>query len=518
MPEKTTVLVAGATGYVGGRLIPRLVAAGYGVRAMARSKEKIASRPWANENNVTLVHADAGDLQALTEAAQGCDSAYYLIHSTIDRQGRFMATDRQLAENMKTAAERAGLRQIVYLGELGQPTDPQLNPYLMARLKVATILQSGSVPVTVLRAAMILGSGNAWFEVLRYLVERLPWMLMPKWTDTPTQPIAISNVLGYLIGCLYKEETYGQSFDIGGPEILTFKELIRLFAQAADLPARHMLQLPCAAPRLSARSIHWITPVPFTMALPLTLGFCAPTQCKENRIQTLIPQELLPCRAAIRRALERLSEDQVETSWSDAGALQPPEWSLSSDTQYAGGTIESCAYRLKIQAPVESVWKPVLTLGGSTGYYFGNRLWQIRGWMDRRSGGMGLHRGRRSPTQLRVGDALDFWRVMRMVPYRRLTLMAEMRVPGQAVFDIELTPIDSGTTELRIISRFRPKGLAGLIYWYALYPPHMWIFRGMLKAMAKQTGASAVGKPEWFDPDTTVDDRPTPKHRSKRPS
>ncbi len=495
------VLVTGATGYVGGRLIPRLLAAGHPVRAMGRSIEKLACRPWAGDQHVELVQGDALDPDALVRAAAGCDAAYYLIHSMVAHKAGFAHTDRRSAQNMAKAAERAGLQQIIYLGGLGDPSHPKLSPHLGSRHEVGLILQAGAVPVTMLRAAMILGSGSASFEILRYLVERLPWMITPKWVHTPTQPIAISNVLAYLIGCLRDARTYGQTLDIGGTEVLTYADLIRIFAEEAGLPKRRVWPVPALTPKLSARWIHWVTPVPSAIALPLTEGLSIPTPCTENRIRELIPQRLLSCREAIRLALERLRMDQVETSWSDAGTLSPPEWALSGDARYAGGTILNCAYRLSIQAPAETVWKTLLALGGANGYYFGNWLWRLRGWMDRHVGGMGLGRGRRSSTQVLVGDALDFWRVMAVTPLQRLTLMAEMRMPGQALLDLQLVSHGPDQSELRMVSRFLPKGLAGLLYWYSLYPFHVWLFRGMLKAIAKHAGASRIGQPERFEPD-----------------
>jgi uncharacterized protein YbjT (DUF2867 family) len=496
----TPVLVTGATGYVGGRLIPRLLQAGLAVRAMARSLDKLSGRPWASDPNVELVRGDVLDRDALYRAAAGCDAAYYLVHGMIAGKSGFAAADRQSALNMAAVAEKAGLKQIIYLGGLGDPADPRLSPHLASRHEVGRILRAGSVPATVLRAAMILGSGSASFEILRYLVERLPWMITPKWVQTPTQPIAISNVLGYLIGCLRDSRTYGQTFDIGGPEIITYEELIHLFAEEADLPQRRVVPVPLLTPRLSAHWIQLVTPVPAAIALPLTEGLGIPTCCTDHRIRELIPQDLLACREAIRRALQRLRDDQVETSWRDAGALRPPEWALSGDASYSGGTILNCAYRMTMEVSPEVVWKLVLGLGGAHGYYFGNWLWRLRGWIDRGAGGIGLERGRRSSRDVHVGEAFDFWRVLSVVPLRQLILLAEMKMPGQAVLELRMVPRGERRTELRMVSRFWPKGLGGLVYWHVLYPFHAWLFRGMLHAMAKQAGARPVGRPMRFEP------------------
>lgn len=500
MSETTPILVAGATGYVGGRLIPRLLAAGYGVRALGRSMEKLACRPWSGHPMVQLVEGDVQDLASLRQVAQGCAAAYYLVHSMIAQKSDYAAVDRRSALNLRMAAEQAGLGQIIYLSGLGDTLDPGLSPHLSSRHEVGDILRSGTVPVTILRAAMILGSGSASFEILRYLVERLPVMITPRWVNTPTQPIAIENVLGYLVGCLQNERTKGQTLDIGGPEVLDYAELIRIYAQEAGLPPRRVIPVPLLTPRLSAHWIHLVTPVPAAIALPLTEGLSVPTVCNDTRIRELIPQQLISCRQAIHTALDRILQNQVETCWSDAGAIRPPEWAFWGDADYAGGTILTCSYRLRIDAPAEQVWQPISAIGGAGGYLFGDWLWRLRGLLDRMVGGVGLRRGRRHPTELRVGDALDFWRVWSVEPNRRLTLMAEMKVPGEAILDIQIQPLSEGQCELRMMSRFLPRGLGGLIYWYSLYPMHVWIFQGMLKALAARVGAKNTAIPQRFDP------------------
>lgn len=500
MRNEAPILVTGATGYVGGRLVPRLLAAGYAVRAMGRSLEKLVCRPWAAHAKVELVQGDTMDRDALAAAARGCRAAYYLVHAMMARKGRFAEADRQSAMNMRNAAEQAGLQQVIYLGGLGDVRHPQLSRHLASRHEVGAILQSGRVPATVFRAAMILGSGSASFEILRYLVERLPVMVTPRWVQTPTQPIAIQDVLGYLIGCLQNPATMGGTFDIGGPDVLTYADLIHIYAREAGLPRRRIIPVPLLTPRLSARWIHLVTPVPASIALPLTEGLSVPTTCANDRIRSLVPQTLMSCRQAVRKALDRILEQQVETCWSDAGALQPPEWAVCGDAHYAGGTVLHCAYRLRLDAAPESVWKPVIRMGGENGYYFGDALWQLRGLLDRWAGGVGLRRGRRSAEHLAVGDALDFWRVLDLDPNRRLTLLAEMKVPGEAILDLQLFPLGAGRTELRMVSRFLPRGLGGLLYWHALYPVHVWIFKGMLAAIAGRAGAARIGPPERFDP------------------
>lgn len=494
------VLVTGATGYVGGRLIPRLLEKGYRVRAMARSMEKLACRPWASDANVELIKADVLDAEALRAAARGCWSAFYLVHAMIAEKSRYAEADRKGARNMRDAAEQAGLDQIIYLGGLGDTRHPRLTRHLASRHEVGAILQSGTVPTTVLRAAMILGSGSASFEILRYLVEHLPVMITPKWVRTPTQPISIEDVLGYLTGCLENSQTRGQTFDIGGPEVLTYEKLIHIYAREAGLSRRVIIPVPVLTPRLSALWIHLVTPVPADIARPLTEGLQLPTTCNDNRVRELIPLPLANCRQAMRKALDRILEKQVETCWSDAGTLRPPEWAACGDAAYAGGTILSCAYRLMIEGPPERIWPYIAGIGGKNGYYFGNLLWRLRGMMDRWAGGVGLRRGRRNPECLQVGDALDFWRVLFVERPNRLALSAEMKVPGEALLDLQLIDRGQHRTEVRMISRFLPRGLGGRLYWYVLYPFHVWIFRGMLRALADKAGQTTSASPRKFDP------------------
>ena len=500
MIQKDPILVVGATGYVGGRLIPRLVQAGYRVRAFGRSMQKMSSRPWSCSPQVELFQGDVHDRRALEKAARGCRAAYYLVHAMNAHKGQYAEADRASAHNMRAAASKAGLQQIIYLGGLGSARHPNLSPHLASRHEVGEILLSGTVPATVLRAAMIIGSGSASFEILRYLVERLPMMITPRWVDTPTQPISIGNVLDYLMGCLGHPDTMGQTLDIGGPDIIDYKGLIDIYAMEAGLPPRKRISVPVLTPTLSALWIHLVTPVPASIALPLTQGMSLPTICEDQRIRQMVPVRLTDCRQAMRLALDQILQKQVETCWSDAGSMNPPEWAFCGDTDYAGGTILMCAYRMKVRKAARHVWPTIAAIGGSNGYYFGDYLWRIRGWLDRWAGGVGLRRGRRHPERINAGDALDFWRVLEITPEKRMTLMAEMKVPGEAILDIQLEETRQGNTELRMISRFLPRGLGGLIYWYALYPFHVLIFKGMLRSMARNAGASSNAQPRPWQP------------------
>lgn len=494
------VLVIGATGYVGGRLVPRLLEAGYRVRAMGRSMEKLRCRPWASHPNLELAQGDVLDPNSLTRASKGCHTVYYLVHSMVSAGGRFAEADRRSAKNMVGAARKAGLERIVYLSGLGNHRDPTLSKHLRSRHEVEQILKGGAVKATVLRSAMILGSGSASFEILRYLSDRLPVMVTPQWIKTLVQPIAISNVLAYLIGCLEHDETAGETYDIGGPEVLSYEKLIELYAEEAGLPRRHIMPIPLLTPRLSALWIHLVTPIPASIAQPLAEGLATEVICRDNRIRSIIPQKLLNCRETIRLALEKVEQQKVETCWSDAGALLPPEWTHCGDADYAGGSVLECGYKIRIKASPEEIWQHVVRIGGENGWYFADYLWGIRGLLDRLLGGAGLNRGRRHPTQLYVGDALDFWRVLEIEAPYRLVLLAEMKLPGEAVLEFRVRELSNGDAELRQLARFLPHGLAGLSYWYGLYPFHGWIFGGMLQTIAKAVGKPVVKGPERFTP------------------
>jgi uncharacterized protein YbjT (DUF2867 family) len=494
------ILVTGATGYVGGRLIPALLDAGYRVRAMGRSLEKISCRPWASSSRIELVQGDVLDLESIKQATEGCDVAYYLVHSMIAQKQKFVEADRRAARNMVTAADETGVQRIIYLGGLAETRDGTLSKHLKSRIEVADILQSGPVPTTDLRTPMILGSGSASFEILRYLVERLPAMTTPRWVQSLNQPIAIRNVITYLIGCLEHEETTGQTYDIGGPDILTYRDLLDIYAEEANLPKRLIVPVPVLTPTLSALWIHLISPVPKSIALPLTEGLTSDAVCTENRIQEIIPQKLVSCRESIRIALDRIKQEQVDTCWMDAGTVLEPEWAHCGDADWAGGTILNCGYRARLKARAEEVWQPVSRIGGKTGWYFGNFLWRLRGIMDRLTGGVGLRRGRRHPTEIGVGDALDFWRVLKVDAPRQLLLVAEMKTPGEALLEFQITSSGDGLVEFQMLSRFLPKGLLGISYWYVLYPFHQWIFYGMLKSIAKSIDKPIVHGPERFTP------------------
>ena len=494
------ILVVGATGYVGGRLVPLLAEEGYRVRAMARSREKLECRPWARHPNVQTVSADVLDKASFTRAAKGCKAAYYLVHSMIAAKKGYALTDRQGALNMAAVAAVQGLERIIYLGGLGDRKDRRISHHLRSRHEVERILTAGPVPVTNLRAAMILGSGSASFEMLRYLVERLPVMTPPRWVNTPCQPIAIGDVLTYLVGCLENDDTAGDTFDIGGPNVVTYRDLIRIYARKAGLHPRMVITMPVLTPYLSAKWIHLVTPVPAAIAQPLAEGLAIPVICRDNRIKRLVPIEPIGVEQAIETALEKMLTHQVDTCWYDSGRLLPPAWSACGDADWAGGTLMTCGYRAQIEAMPRDVWKVVRSIGGERGWYYAQFLWWLRGLLDRLVGGVGLRRGRRHPEKLWVGDGLDFWRVLEVEENRKLVLLAEMKVPGEATLTFEIDPVGDNTTQLTILSRFLPRGLAGILYWYGFYPFHEVIFFGMAKAMARAAGRKIRGKPQRFTP------------------
>ena len=488
------ILVTGATGYVGGRLVPRLLEAGYRVRALGRSLGKLKSRPWGSHPHIEVAQGDVLDVESLGRRPRAAGRPFTWCTPWAAARD-FAHTDRQAAQNMVQAAAAAGLERLIYLGGLGGADDPHLSEHLRSRLEVARILQSGPVPATFLRAAMILGSGSAAFEIMRYLVDRLPVMLTPRWVHNPVQPIAIRNVLTYLIGCLEPEAVKGQTFDIGGPEVVTYRHLFDIYAEEAHLPRRLIIPVPVLTPRLSSYWIHLVTPVPASLAQPLAEGLANPVVCRDNRIRAIIPQELLDCRSTIRLALQRMEQQRVETCWSDAGGLTPPEWAHCGDADFAGGTILSLGYRVRLRATPDELWEPLIRIGGATGWYFGNFLWAIRGWMDRLRGARGCTGAGATPGT-NSGDALDFFRVLEVEPDRRLLLLAEMKMPGEATLEFRLAPSPDGETELTMMARFLPRGLGGLAYWYALEPFHRRIYQGMLEAIAAATGKPIIAGPE----------------------
>lgn len=482
--ERPTVLVTGATGYIGGRLVPRLVAAGYRVRCLVRCARKVEARSWAADSAVELVEGDLEDRDRLISAMQGCTAAYYLVHSMMAVGSDYRAHDQQLAAGFARAAAATGVGRIVYLGGLGETGDG-LSEHLTSRREVEAALASTGVPVTVLRAAMIIGSGSASFEILRYLVERLPIMVTPRWVRTENQPIAVRDVLLYLVACLQVPETSGRTLDIGGPEVVTYRQLMDMMSDALRIRRRLILPVPVLTPRLSSLWIHLVTPISQRIARPLAEGLRNRVVCRDDEAVRLMPHERMRVRAAIDAALGKSAEGEVETAWSDAGRIP-------GDPDWAGGRVFVDRRSVRVAAPCETVFASVCRIGGDHGYFAADWLWRIRGAMDRLAGGPGLRRGRRDPEKLAYGEAVDFWRVTGLESARRLTLRAEMWLPGEATLTFETTPATDEGCTLTQTARFKPRGLAGLVYWYAVAPLHGIVFKGMLRGIRRAAEAAAA--------------------------
>jgi len=483
------VLVTGATGYVGGRLVPRLLEAGYRVRTLARSVPKLAARPWASGPCVEIVEADLDDAEATEAAMRGCAAAYYLVHSMVATGASYAKADRRLAERFAVAAARARVGRIIYLGGLGEQGEG-LSEHLSSRREVEAVLAAGSVPVTVLRAAMIIGSGSASFEILRYLVERLPVMVTPRWVKTASQPIAISNVLTYLVACLSVPATVGRTLDIGGPDVVSYLKLMRIMAEERGLRRRLVIPVPVLTPHLSSLWIHLVTPLSHRIARPLAEGLRNPVVCRDDEATRLMPQRLLGVREAIQVALEQVAHREVETGWFDAGPIP-------GDPDWAGGTRFVDRLEVEVAAGSDEVFATLSRIGGETGWYGLDWLWRLRGVLDHLAGGPGLRRGRRHAERVAFGDAIDFWRVTGVEPGRRLALRAEMRLPGEALleFVVEAVPGRAGRTRLVQTARFAPRGLLGIAYWYAVLPFHGFVFGRMLEGIRRAAEALAATGP-----------------------
>lgn len=498
-PTDRPVFVSGASGYIGGRLVPRLLEAGYRVRCLARNPQKLQVRAWASHPSVEIVAGDVGDRDQLTQQLAGCSAAYYLVHSMLAAGADYADQDRLLATHFAEAAAAAEVGRIIYLGGLGE-TGKDLSEHLSSRREVEQALAATGVPVTVLRAAMIIGSGSVSFEILRYLVERLPIMITPRWVQTESQPIAVRNVLHYLIACLTTPETAGRTLDIGGSEVLSYRKIMAVMAEELGLPRRLVIPVPVLTPRLSSLWIHLVTPHSASIARPLAEGLRNRVVCRDQEAQRLMPQKLLTVREAIHAALGKVAEGDIETSWSDAGVIP-------GDPDWAGGTTYVHREETGVDASPQMVFRTLCRIGGENGWYAADALWQVRGILDRLVGGPGLKRGRRSAEEIKYGDALDFWRVTGMEVGKRLTLRAEMKVPGIATLDFELQP-DNGSTRLAQIARFQPRGLLGILYWFAVMPLHGYVFRSMLRGIREVAETQATAARVESENATPVHTRP----------
>ena len=468
------ILVTGATGYVGGRLVERLLQEGYHVRVIVRDPGRLIGRTWLK--SVEVFTGDVLDRSSLFQALSGIDSAYYLVHSMLGEKN-FSNIDKIGAENFGYAAKKNNVKRIIYLGGLGNPKK-SLSVHLKSRHETGSILSKSGVPVTEFRAAIIVGSGSISFEMIRDLTERLPVMITPRWVTSRVQPISISNVLDYLVAALKKNKSIGQIIEIGGEDIVTYKDMMMGYAKARKLK-RFIITVPVLTPRLSSYWIHFVTPVSKTIAKPLIDGLKNEVIVTNNTAKEIFP-EIKPINfsMALKNTLKKLESGHTPTSWRDAlsSSLQDGKKNVAL-ASLEGIIIEKRA--TVINASESLVYDNFITLGGSRGWLYCNWLWQVRGVVDRIFGGVGLRRGRRNPTDLRIGDALDFWRVVDLKPNKSLRLFAEMKLPGKAWLQFETKKNNDHQTTLYQTAFFAPRGLAGIAYWYLLYPIHKLIFKGM---------------------------------------
>jgi uncharacterized protein YbjT (DUF2867 family) len=483
-------LVTGATGYIGGRLVGQLLDAGHEVRCMTRDESRLRDLPWASR--VESVQANALDPETLPAAMDGVDVVYYLIHSIYSGPD-FDNLDRQAAVNISAAAREAGVRRIVYLGGLSPDVpDSELSTHLRSRHEVGDILLASGVPTAVLQAAVIIGAGSASFEMLRYLTERLPAMVTPTWVDTRIQPIAARDVLHYLVGCATLPPDVNRRFDIGGPDVLTYREMMRRYASVAGLRRRVIVGVPVLSPSLSSHWVNVVTPVPAAIARPLIESLTQEVVCREDDLRGYVPdppEGLTSFDLAVLLALRKVRDRRVETRWSGATWPGAPSDPLPTDPEWAGGSLYEDIRETVVAAPVEDVWRVVAGIGGENGWYSFALAWAVRGHLDRVVGGVGLRRGRRDPEELWVGEAVDWWRVEEIAEGRLLRLRAEMRLPGLAWLEWVLEPLSPGPdggarTLLRQRALFYPHGLAGHLYWYSVLPFHGVVFAGMQRNMA----------------------------------
>ncbi len=479
-----TCLVTGATGYIGGRLVPELLAAGHRVRVLTRSPEKLRDLPWAGR--VEVARGDATDEAAVAAACSGVDVVYYLIHS-LAQGAAFEETDRRTAEVMARAAREAAVGRLVYLGGLA-PDDEELSPHLRSRAEVAAVLLGSGVPTAVLRAAVVLGSGSASFEMLRYLTERLPVMVTPRWVHSRIQPIAIRDVLRYLVGSADLPPDVHRCFDIGGPDVMDYAEMMARYAVVAQLPRRRILPVPFFSPSLSSHWVGLITPVPAPIARPLVESLRNTVVVGEHDIARYVPDPpggLLGFEEAVRLAIQRIKDHDVATRWSSASVPGAPSDPLPTDPDWAGGSLYLDERTRETDAAPEALWRVVEGIGGETGWYSFPLAWELRGLLDRAVGGVGLRRGRRNPNDLYVGDALDFWRVEEVEDGELLRLRAEMRVPGLAWLEFHVERTASGGAQLRQKATFHPRGLAGHAYWWSVAPFHGFVFGSMIRNICR---------------------------------
>lgn len=480
-------LVTGSTGYIGGRLAPRLLEAGYRVRVLARNPDRLRDVPWAGD--VEIVRGDLLDASTLDAAFAGVDVAYYLVHSMTGSHGKsgFEDSERRSAQNVARVAKRAGVSRLVYLGGL-HPDEVKLSRHLQSRTEVGEILLASGVPTAVLQAGVVIGSGSASFEMVRHLTEVLPYMPAPRWVRNKIQPIAVRDVMHYLIGAADLPADVNRAFDIGGPDVLRYGQMMNGYAVEAGLPQRPIAPLPVLTPRLASHWVNLVTPIPRSLAMPLVESLQHECVVREHDIDAYIPEPdggLTGYRRAVQLALTKVRDGAVETSWQDASVADAPSDPLPSDPDWSGHTVFTDDRTRETEASPDKVWAVIEAIGGENGWYSFPLAWAVRGWMDKLVGGVGLRRGRRHPTRLNIGEALDWWRVEKLDRGRFLRLRAEMKVPGLAWLEMSVEPTATGSS-YRQRAVFFPHGLTGRLYWFAILPFHGVIFAGMARRITAE--------------------------------
>ena len=480
MSDARKILVTGASGYVGGRLVTALLADNAKVRVFVRDANKAASHTWAGDVEISV--GNASDYQSTLNALTGVHTAFYLLHS-INLGPNFDEIESAMARNFAKAAQVAGVSQIIYLG--GINNDAKTSKHLTSRANTGKELATTTVPVMELRAGIIIGSGSASFEILRHLTHRLPVMTTPKWVSNKTHPIAIRDVLWYLRNAAKLEKPVTGIFDIGGPEILSYADMMQKFAKISGLRKRWIIKVPVLTPKLSSLWIGFVTPVPTGLARPLVGSLISEVVADPDKsINHLIPlpqEGLIDVAGAINLALTNISSNTVSTRWSDASIQIAPWQKAQSDPDWAGETLYKDT-RIKItDASIASLWSSIEKIGGDNGWYGSDLLWYLRGVLDRMIGGVGLRRGRRDPLHLRVGDSLDFWRVESLEPEQSLKLYAEMILPGKAWLEFKINKLPNGKSQVIQEASYLPRGLGGQLYWFAILPFHGLVFPTMIR-------------------------------------
>jgi len=483
MSDQRKILVTGASGYVGGRLVKALLQEEMAVRIFVRERSKVSGQPWVSA--VEIATGNANNYDEVLTALTGVHTAFYLLHS-INLGSNFDEIEAAMARNFAKAASTAGVKQIVYLG--GIANDAKSSKHLASRARTGSELATGSTPVMEIRAGIIIGSGSASFEMLRHLTHRLPIMTTPKWVANRTHPIAIRDVLWYLAHIAKLEKPISGIFDIGGPEVLSYADMMQKFAKISGLRRRLIIKVPVLTPQLSSLWIGLVTPVPTALARPLVGSLInevvADPKKSLNGIIPLPPEGLTDVTRAIELALSRISANAVETRWSDAAIQTAPWQKAQSDPAWAGEMILRDFREVITDAPIEKVWESIEQIGGENGWYGADFLWFMRGLLDRAIGGVGLRRGRRDPKTLRIGESLDFWRVENIEKGKLLRLYAEMILPGKAWLEFRVSEVD-GKTKIIQEATFAPHGLGGQLYWYSILPLHSFVFPTMLRNIVR---------------------------------